>query len=428
MGSLFEDEAVGSDSGTPLAARMRPRTFDEYVGQTHLTGPDTPFRRAAEAGKLGSILLWGPPGVGKTTLAEIVARASGSSIVKLSATSSGVADIRKATEEARYRRARGQKTVLFIDEIHRFNKSQQDAVLPVVEDGTVSLIGATTENPSFEVNSALLSRMRVFTLLALEDGELARVMEQALHDRERGIKAVIEPEAQDAMVNLANGDARTALNLLELGVGASDGHITLDVVKAVAQRQLLYDKSGDMHFDLISALHKSVRDSDIDASLYWLGRMIESGEDPLYLARRLIRMATEDIGLADPHALTLAMAAQQAVHFMGVTEGALALAQITSYLAAAPKSNALYTAYGAVRKDLEEMRNDPVPMHLRNAPTKLMREQGFGEGYKYAHDYEGAVVEQEHLPERLKGRKYYTPTDRGFEAKIQARIEARKKA
>lgn len=411
--ALFEE---GPGTQSPLAARLRPVTFDEFVGQEHLTAPNAAFRKAAEAGKLGSFILWGPPGVGKTTLAEIVARASDAAMIKLSAVSSGVADLRKATEEARARRRQGRGTILFIDEIHRFNKAQQDAILPVVEDGTVKLIGATTENPSFEVNSALLSRSRVYVLNALEDDQIRRVLDRALADP-RGVRANLSEDAYQGISNLANGDARNALNLLELAT-AMEENVTAETVAQVADRKnILYDKGGEQHFDIISALHKCVRDSDIDASLYWLGRMLEGGEDPLYIARRLVRMATEDIGLADPQALVLAIAAQQAVHFIGMPEGALALAECTAYMAAAPKSNAIYKAYGEVKEDIHSFPNEPVPIHLRNAPTGLMKTLGYGKGYKYAHDFEGAKVDQEHLPASLKGRRYYRPTDRGWEGR-----------
>ncbi|HVL39032.1 MAG TPA: replication-associated recombination protein A [Fimbriimonadaceae bacterium] len=436
---LFEEPGERSPpSDAPLAARMRPRIFEEFVGQEHLTAADAAFRRAVEADKLGSVILWGPPGVGKTTLAEIVARATSAHFARVSATSAGVADLRRVVEEARLQRRSGRKTILFIDEIHRFNKAQQDAILPVVEDGTVTLIGATTENPSFEVNSALLSRSRTYVLQALEDEHIRQVVRRAIEDEERGLGGLdvaMEPEAEEALVNLANGDARSALNMLELvvatsslrgddpGVARETARITLeDLQSAVQQRTLLYDKSGEMHFDLISALHKSVRGSDPDATIYWLTRMLESGEDPLYLARRLIRMSVEDIGLADPMALQVAMAAQQAVHFLGMPEGGLALVQCAVYLAAAPKSNRLYLAHGEARRDVLENRNDPVPLHLRNAPTSLMKDFGYGEGYRYAHDYEGGIVEQVNLPERLAGRRYYEPSDRGYEARIAQRL------
>ena len=413
---------------------MRPRGFDEFFGQEHLVGKTAAFRRAVEADRLGSVIFWGPPGVGKTTLAEIVASVSNGAFERVSAVSAGVSDLRKIVEQARQRRTvakgslfeadgDGKRTILFIDEIHRFNKSQQDAILPYVEDGTVTLIGATTENPSFEVNAALLSRSRVYVLNALEDDEIERVIGRALNDP-RGLNQEfqIEKEAEKALVNLANGDARAALNMLELCaavVGDPANAIDLDVVRsAIQQRSVLYDKSGEQHFDLISALHKCVRDSDVDASLYWLARMLEGGEDPLYLARRIVRMATEDVGLADPRALQITIAAQQAMHFLGMPEGALALAEAVAYVASAPKSNAIYLAYGMARADVKETRNDPVPIHLRNAPSGLMKELGYGEGYRYAHDFEGARVEQQHLPDSLRERVYYRPTDRGFEGRL----------
>jgi putative ATPase len=418
-----------NDANAPLAARMRPRTFDEYVGQPHLVGQEAALRRAVENGRFGSIILWGPPGVGKTTLAELIASVSSSRFARVSAVSAGVADLRKIIEEARARQKLGQRTILFIDEIHRFNKAQQDAILQVVEDGTVTLIGATTENPSFEVNSALLSRSRVYVLNALTDDEIRHVVHSALEDSGRGYdgRVLLEANAEAALINLANGDARAALNMLESCVLSLPPEgpklITPDLLKsAVQRRSVMFDKAGDMHYDMISALHKTVRGSDVDASLYWLARMLEGGEDPLYLARRLVRMATEDIGLADPQALPLAMAAQQAVHFLGMPEGALALAEITAYLAAAPKSNALYVAFGKAKGDVEETRNDPVPIHLRNAPTGLMKDLGYGEGYKYAHDFEGGFVYQQNLPEALEGKIYYQPTDRGAEVQISERL------
>lgn len=421
-----ESELPAVDKDAPLAARMRPRTFDEFVGQEHLTAPDAAFRKTVEADKMGSIILWGPPGVGKTTLAEIIARITRAHFSRISATSAGVADLRKVVEEARQRRKlSGQGTILFIDEIHRFNKAQQDAILPVVEDGTVTLIGATTENPSFEVISALLSRSRTYVLRQLENEEISALVQRAITDEERGLGGVpVDDEALGLIVNLANGDARSALNMLEISVAASSGDkVTAeDVASAVQQRSLLYDKGGEQHFDIISALHKSVRGSDPDASLYWLARMLEGGEDPLYLARRIVRMASEDIGLADPQALVLCMAAQQAVHFIGMPEGALALAQVVVYLATAPKSNKLYTAYGAAVGDVKQSRNDPVPLHLRNAPTGLMKELGYGKDYVYAHNHEGAVAEQQNLPDSLAGRKYYEPSDRGFEVRIAERM------
>ncbi len=423
----------------PLAARMRPRTLDEVVGQAHLVGPGRALRRAIEADRAGSLILWGPPGSGKTTLARIVAATTHAHFASVSAVSAGVADLRKIVKEAQdRRRLGGGRTILFIDEIHRFNKSQQDAILPFVEDGTISLIGATTENPSFEVNSALLSRSRVVQLQPLTDAELAALLDRALADAERGLgdqHIRVTPEARAHLIALSSGDARVLYNTLEIATGGlapeADGTAVLDlpaVEDAVQRRALQYDKSGEQHYDLISALHKSVRDSDADAALYWLGRMLEGGEEPLYLARRLMRMAVEDIGLADPQALPLAVAAQQMVHFVGVPEGTLALAELTVYLALAPKSNAVYKAFGAVQADVAATRADPVPLHLRNAPTGLMANLGYGKGYRYAHDEPDAVVDQEHLPEALRGRTYYTPTDRGFERDLAARVAARRTA
>lgn len=403
----------------PLAARMRPRDLDEVLGQPDLTRPDSAFRKAAEAGKLGSIILWGPPGVGKTTLAEILARLSGSNIAKVSAVQAGVPELRKVIEQARRALRDRVRTVLFIDEIHRFNKAQQDAILPVVEDGTVTLIGATTENPSFEVNSALLSRARVFVLKPLEDADVELLIDRALTDP-RGVQVELDPAAKQLLINLSNGDARAALGMLELIAATADGVVSVEQVKEIIQRrQIAYDKGGENHFDLISALHKCVRDSDPDASLYWLARMLEGGEDPMYIARRLIRMASEDVGLAQPQALPLTIAAQQAVHTMGMPEAALALAEAVVFLALAPKSNAVYVAYKEAVRDVQETRNGPVPLHLRNAPTKLMKNLGYGAGYQYAHDAEDAKVEQEHLPEALRGRVYYRPTPRGWEGKLK---------
>ncbi len=419
--SLFSD-IRNKDNQAPLAARLRPLTFDDVIGQIHLTDPNAAFRRAAESDQLRSIILWGPPGVGKTTLAEVIAGVTKSHFARLSAVSAGVADIRRVVEEAKLRRNSGFKTILFIDEIHRFNKSQQDAILPVVEDGTITLIGATTENPSFEVNSALLSRSRVFVLNPLTDDEIREVLRRAIDTEYADTR--IDSDAQEAWVNLSNGDARSALNMLELSVAASiDKHVTLgDVESAIQRRATLYDKGGEMHYDLISALHKSVRGSDPNASLYWLARMLEGGEDPMYLARRIVRMAVEDIGLADPQALPQAVSAQQALHFIGMPEGALALAQAVVYMATSPKSNAVYKGYGEAMQDVRNTRNDPVPLHLRNAPTKLMKSQGYGQGYRYAHDYEDAVVEQHNLPESLGERTYYRPTKRGYEVDIGKRL------
>lgn len=428
---LFEANKAEQLSGrAPLATRMRPRTIDELVGQEHVIGPGTLLRKAIEADRLSSLILWGPPGTGKTTTARVIANTTKADFIALSAVTSGVADLRKAISQASDRLGmHGTRTVLFIDEIHRFNKAQQDAILPHVEDGTVILIGATTENPSFEVNAPLLSRSRVITLNSLTDENIKTIVERALVDNERGLgnqNLMITDDGLDLLANLANGDARFALNTLEFagtGVG-DDKEITADLVQQAAQRRAAtYDKTGDDHFDAISALHKTLRGSDPDAALYWLARMLERGDDPLYLARRLVRFASEDVGLADPAALQLAMAAQQAVHFIGMPEGSLALAELTVYLALAPKSNALYTAYSEVRGDVEKTRNDPVPMHLRNAPTSFMKAEGFGKGYKYAHDYEGGVIGQVNLPDNLKGRRYYHPTGRGFEKELDRRLQ-----
>jgi len=432
--TLFEHQRRQQmEREAPLAARMRPRSFDEFVGQEHIVGEGRALRNTIEADQLVSIIFWGPPGSGKTTLAGIIASITKSHFSPISAVSAGVADLRRIVEEARDRRGQqGLRTILFIDEIHRFNKAQQDAVLPVVEDGTVTLIGATTENPSFEVIAPLLSRCRVFTLNALTDDQVRTIVERALADGERGLgKAgvVVEPEALEHLVVDSNGDARIALNALEMAAVAtaadSEGKrvITLPTIEdALQRRALLYDKAGEQHYDIISALHKSLRGSDPDAGLYWLGRMLEAGEDPLYIARRLVRFASEDVGMADPQALVVAMAAQQAVHFIGMPEGNLALAEAVVYLATAPKSNSLYRAYSGVQKDVETTRNDPVPLHLRNPVTRLMKQIGYGKGYKYAHDYPDHYVEQQNLPDKLQGRRYYTPSDQGFEKEIRNRL------
>jgi len=423
-----------SNDSMPLAARMRPRNFAEYVGQQHIIGEGKVLRRAIESDQLPSIILWGPPGSGKTTLAQVIANVSSSYFVPMSAVTAGVADLRRVIDESRRRRSQsGQRTILFIDEIHRFNKGQQDAVLPYVENGEVTFIGATTENPSFEVISALLSRCRVYTLNALSDEEIGTIVARALEDAENGLaglKIKLADDARQMLVTMANGDARVALNALEMAGQAvtpgADGQRRVelkDIEESLQKRALLYDKAGEQHYDLISALHKTLRGSDPDAALYWLGRMLEAGEDPLYIVRRLIRFASEDVGMADPQALVVCVAAQQAVHFVGLPEGNLALAQAVIYLATAPKSNALYTAYGRVQKDVETTRNDPVPLHLRNAPTGLMKNLGYGKGYKYAHEYEGHFVEQQNLPDSMKGKRYYFPTEQGFEKTILARLK-----
>ena len=420
----------------PLAARMRPRNFAEFVGQEHFVGEGRALRKAIESDQLPSIILWGPPGSGKTTLAHVIASITQSHFISVSAVNAGVADLRRAVETAQeQRQLYGKRTILFIDEIHRFNKSQQDSVLPHVENGAIILIGATTENPSFEVISALLSRCRVFALKALSDAHIETILKQALGDKERGlgIKTETGIEIDEAawkhLIVMSNGDARVALNALEMAAFATQPdkegkrRISIDTMEdALQQRALLYDKAGDQHYDTISALHKSLRGSDPDASLYWLGRMLEAGEDPLYVARRLIRFASEDVGMADPQALVVAMAAQQAVHFVGMPEGNLALAQAVVYLATAPKSNALYTAYTEVQQDVNKTRNDPVPLHIRNPVTGLMKNMGYGKDYKYPHKYEGHFVDEEYLPPSLKGRRYYKPGDQGFEKEVAERI------
>jgi len=408
---------------------MRPRDLDEYVGQAHLVGPGRILRRAIDAGQLPSMVFWGPPGTGKTTLAAIAARRANARFRPLSAVSSGVADLRRIIEEAReLRSATGQRTVLFIDEIHRFNKAQQDAVLPSVESGDVILIGATTENPSFEVISALLSRSRVFTLKPLTEEDVRAIVRRSLSD-ERGLAgtARLDQDAEDALVVVANGDARVALNTLELAADASpERHVTLDSVKdALQRRSLVYDRAGDAHYDTISAFIKSVRGSDPDGSLYWLMRMIDGGEDPLFIARRLVILAAEDIGLGDPQALVLASSAQQAVHLIGMPEGYYPLAEATVYLALAPKSDSIKRARHALDQDLENTRADPVPLHLRNAPTQLMKQLGHGKGYRYAHDApEHFDPAETFLPDSLRGRTYYEPTDLGAEAELKRRSEA----
>ncbi|MBV8600542.1 MAG: replication-associated recombination protein A [Candidatus Eremiobacteraeota bacterium] len=391
---------------------MRPRKLDDFVGQEHLVGEGRALRRAIESDTVPSMILWGPPGTGKTTLAEIIASSTGAHFVALSAVSAGVADLRKVVAAAHELQKTGRRTVLFIDEIHRFNKAQQDAVLPYVEDGTVTLVGATTENPSFEVISALLSRSRVFVLYALRDDEVASIVDRALADSERGLggkKFVLEPAARDALVNLSNGDARVALNTLEFASTlSSDGVIApATVAEALQRRAVGYDKAGESHYDTISAFIKTIRGSDPDGAVYWLARMLDGGEDPLFVARRLVILASEDVGLADSRALSVAVAAQQAVHFVGMPEGFYPLAHATLYLAKAPKSNSVGRAYGAAMRDVQETRNDPVPLHLRNAPTGLMKQLGYGKDYHYAHD--DYSIKQQNLPENLKGRKYYDP-------------------
>jgi putative ATPase len=431
--SLFAEAPRKKAAPAPLADRMRPRTFDEFVGQEELLAPGKPLRESIERDLLQSIILWGPPGTGKTTLARIVADTTKAQFMAFSAVLSGIKEIRDVmTGAERLRKTTGRRTIVFIDEIHRFNKAQQDAFLPRVEAGDIVLIGATTENPSFEVNAALLSRSKVFVLRGLTTGEVTTILERALADPERGLgnqRASIDADALHAIAMYANGDARVALNLLELSVAAApivDDRRFVDVSRveqAIQRRALLYDKAGEEHYNLISALHKSMRNSDPDASVYWLARMLEAGEDPLYIARRLVRFASEDVGNADPQALTVAVAAKDAVHFIGMPEGNTALAQAAIYLATAPKSNAIYEAYSQAAEDAHKDVAQPVPLHLRNAPTKLMKDLDYGKGYKYAHNEEDAVADMSCLPPALEGRKYYDPKERGFEKEIKRRLD-----
>jgi putative ATPase len=432
MDSLFDKPAPRVPASTPLAERMRPRSFDELVGQEELLAPGKPLREAIEKDLLQSIILWGPPGSGKTTLARIIAETTKARFVAFSAVLSGIKEIRDVMSDAeRLRRATGRRTIVFIDEIHRFNKAQQDAFLPRVEAGDIVLIGATTENPSFEVNAALLSRSKVFVLRALTTEEVTHILANAVADPDRGLANQapdVDADALKAMALYANGDARVALNLLELSVTAApvvDGRRRVDaarVAEAIQRRALLYDKSGEEHYNLISALHKSMRNSDPDAAVYWLARMVEAGEDPLYIARRLVRFASEDVGNADPQALTVAVAAKDAVHFIGMPEGNTALAQAAIYLATAPKSNAVYEAYSRAAADAHRDVAQPVPLHLRNAPTKLMKDLGYGKGYQYAHDEPAGIADMSCLPPALEGHRYYEPTDRGLEKEIARRM------
>ena len=411
----------------PLAARVRPRSFEEFVGQEHLVGEGRVLRRVIDADQLPSILLWGPPGSGKTTLARIIASQTKAQFAPVSAVTAGVADLRRIVDEARERRAlHSQRTILFIDEIHRFNKAQQDVILPYVEEGIVTLIGATTENPSFEVIGPLLSRCRVYTLNQLTPEQVETIVRRALADKERGLgdrSLTVDDDVAPGLASASGGDARVALNALELAAAAAeaqgDRQVTLATIEeALQHRTYLYDRAGDAHYDTISAFIKSLRGSDPDAALYWLARMIEAGEDPLFIVRRMVILAAEDIGLADPQALVIATACQQAVHFVGMPEGYLPMAECAIYLATAPKSNSALSAYGRAVADARETRNDPVPLHLRNAVTGLMREMGYGREYKYAHSFPGHRVEQEHLPERLRGHRYYEPGELGWERRI----------
>ena len=426
---------TSTDPTRPLADRMRPRTLDEFVGQEHLVGPGKPLRTQIERDDTGSLIFWGPPGTGKTTLAKIIARMTKADFIEFSAVLSGIKEIKQVMADAERARQYGTRTIVFIDEIHRFNKAQQDAFLPHVEKGNIRLIGATTENPSFEIISALLSRCRVYVLNQLTEDQIVILLRRALADEERGLGALKLRASDEVLSKIAaysSGDARSSYNVLEVAsrlavakAGKDTGaELTGEIVQdALQKRILLYDKAGEEHYNLISALHKSVRNSDADAALYWLGRMLEAGEDPLYIARRVVRMAVEDIGLADPNALSLCMAARDAVDFIGMPEGNLALAQAVVYLSLAPKSNALYTAYSDVQQDVERTAAEPVPLHLRNAPTGLMKNLGYGRGYKYAHDEESKIADMQCLPDNLRGRTYYHPTNEGIEKRIRERME-----
>ncbi len=450
--SLFQpipNAGSGADATRPLADRMRPRTLDEYVGQEHLIGPGKPLRTQVDRDDTGSLIFWGPPGTGKTTLAKIIANLTKAEFIEFSAVLAGIKEIKQVMADAERARQYGTRTIVFIDEIHRFNKAQQDAFLPHVEKGNIRLIGATTENPSFEINSALLSRCRVYVLKPLTEEQIVMLLRRALADHDHGLgekNLIASDDVLKKIASYTSGDARSAYNVLEVAAGLAkspllakdarngaptaeenqrrEREITDEIVRdALQKRILLYDKSGEEHYNLISALHKSVRNSDPDAALYWLGRMLEAGEDPLYVARRVVRMAVEDIGLADPNALALCMAARDAVDFIGMPEGNLALAQAVVYLSAAPKSNALYTAYGDVLKDVEQTAADSVPLHLRNAPTSLMKGLGYGQGYQYAHDLDDKVADMQCLPDNLRDRVYYRPTNEGIEKRIRERLE-----
>ena len=436
--SLFDGEPEGPSGPlrtAPLAERMRPRSLEEFSGQEHLVGPGKPLRLQIERDGLdasgsGSMILWGPPGVGKTTLAKIIAETTQASFIEFSAVMSGIKEIKQVMVAAAQASQMHSRTILFVDEIHRFNKAQQDAFLPYVERGTIRLIGATTENPSFEIISALLSRCRVYVLQPLTEQQIAALLRRALEDKERGLGALeitADDDALELIASYSSGDCRSAYNTLEVAAQlAVEGRKHIDKAiagEAVQQRVLMYDKSGEEHYNLISALHKSVRNSDPDAALYWLARMFAAGEDPLYLARRVVRMAVEDIGLAAPEALNLCLSAKEAIDFLGSPEGDLALAEAVVYLCLAPKSNSVYTAYGAVQAEIEQTRQEPVPLHLRNAPTKLMKELDYGKGYRYAHDEEGRVADMDCLPDSLKGRSYYKPTQEGREKLLAQRME-----
>lgn len=426
QGTLFEDTA-----SQPLASRLRPQTLDEYCGQKHLLGEGKILRRLIESDSVSSMIFWGPPGVGKTTLAKIIANRTKANFIDFSAVTSGIKEIKTVMEQAEKNRRFGEKTILFVDEIHRFNKAQQDAFLPFVEKGSIILIGATTENPSFEVNGALLSRCKVFVLQELKTDELCGLLKHALTD-ERGFglqKVEIDDVLIESIANFANGDARSALSTLEMAVlnGVFDGEKTVvtaeTLEQCISRKSLLYDKNGEQHYNIISALHKSMRNSDPDASVYWLARMLEAGEDPLYIARRITRFASEDIGLADPRALEIAVAVFQACRLIGMPECTVHLTEAVVYMSLAPKSNALYTAYGSAKRDAVNMLAEPVPLVIRNAPTKLMKELEYGKGYQYAHDTADKLTDMQCLPDSLLGREYYRPTEEGVEARFKARLQ-----
>lgn len=428
---MEQQTLFGGDSTRPLAARLRPQTLAEFVGQTHLLGPGKVLRRLIEHDQISSMIFWGPPGVGKTTLARIIANQTRATFIDFSAVTSGIKEIKQVMQQAEDNRRFGERTIVFVDEIHRFNKAQQDAFLPFVEKGSIILIGATTENPSFEVNGALLSRCKVFVLQALTTADLTALLSRALTDPRGfgGQKIDIQPDMLEAIANFANGDARTALSTLEMVVlnGDTDDDtvtVTLETLEqCISKKSLLYDKTGEEHYNLISALHKSMRNSDPDAAVYWLARMLEAGEDPLYIARRVTRFASEDVGMADSRALEVAVAAYQACHFIGMPECSVHLTHAVVYMSLAPKSNALYMAYETAKKDALTMLAEPVPLVIRNAPTRLMKELDYGKGYQYAHDAADKLTDMQCLPNALEGREYYRPTEQGLEAKYKARLE-----